>query len=154
MALVVEPSNPRALDLLGQVWLAAGRETDALENFGQALLIAPELPQPRLGAAKALLAQDQPEACLKMLEGLIATASDKPVPVIGQARELFVEVQAALMARNLDPAREAVEAFRMRLEARHGVPIEMRYSEDRLMSDMNQGLTSPRRAFASAKPTL
>ena len=47
MALAVEPSNPRALDVLGQAWLAAGREADALETFGQAIPIDPELPQHR-----------------------------------------------------------------------------------------------------------
>lgn len=134
MALAVEPFNPRALDVLGQAWLAAGREADALETFGQAILIAPELPQPRLGAAKALLAQGRPEASLKILEGLVATAGDKPALEIGQARRLCVDVQAALIARNLDPASEAVEAFRIRIEARDGVPIDVRYGEEKLAS--------------------
>lgn len=132
IALRVEAANPQALDVLGQALLAAGREADALGTFGQALLINPELSQPRLGTARALLAQGRAEESSAVLEALLAGVeeTDRPASVFGQARELYVEVQEALMTRNLGQAREAVETFRRSLQARDGVPILVRYFDD------------------------
>jgi len=127
LALESEASNPEALDLLGHALVEAGREEEALSAFGRALLLDPQLPGPRLGAARALLRRGQAEESQARLEELLKQAGqmEHPASVLTPARELYVEIQEHLTRRDLGLMRQAVEDFRRKLEEQHGVPIRV-----------------------------
>jgi hypothetical protein len=110
LALEREPSNP-----------------EALGASGRALLLDPQLPGPRLGAARALLRQGHGEESQARLEELFGQVGQKghPASVLTPARELYVETQEHLTRRDLEKMRQVVEDFRRRLEEQHGVPIRV-----------------------------
>jgi tetratricopeptide (TPR) repeat protein len=124
MALETDANNTKALGLLGQVLVQAGREAEALGAFGRALSLDPQLTGPWFGAAMALLRQGQPEEARSRLEELFQQAGRMGHPVGGltPARGLYVEIQERLVQRDLVPMRQAAEDFKRRLEDRHGVP--------------------------------
>jgi tetratricopeptide (TPR) repeat protein len=136
MAMDREPSNADPLDLLGQALVQAGREAEALDAFGRALVLNPHSPGPRLGAAKALFQQGKAEESRVRLEELFKQAegaeeTGHAPPFVAAARELYLNVQKHLARRDIEPMRRALEEFRRRLEVEHGVPIRVTRFEEK-----------------------
>lgn len=105
----LDPKNPTGPYLHGLVMLTSGKVEDARRTFREALALAPDSWEARLGLARALQLGDKkdiPEA-LRLLEEAVAKAPTEPGPVnelavhylakpetVGQAKALLEKVLA------------------------------------------------------------
>jgi Flp pilus assembly protein TadD len=99
----LDPGNPNGPYLHGLLMLLSGKVEDARRTFGEALALAPQSWEARLGLARALLVGEQKDLAraLELLEEAVARAPTEPGPVNELAVLYLARPETAPKAREL-----------------------------------------------------
>lgn len=67
-ALSIDPKNSKVHHLIGSLFLATGRLSDAIREFNIAILLHPEFLEPQIGLAQVVVRQNKPSEAIAQLE--------------------------------------------------------------------------------------